>query len=62
VVVRDRVRHYWLSDNFDPSALPVELHWGMLTLVAGLLLGTIFLVMYVVRALVKSLLAGTEQG
>jgi len=60
VVVRDRVRHYWLSGDWDPSTLPVDWHWGMITLFAGLLLGTALLMMYLVRALVKSLRARTE--
>jgi len=60
VVVRDRVRHYSLSDNFDPSALPVDWHWGMITLFTGLLLGTVLLMMYVVKVFVKSLRARTE--
>jgi len=60
VVVRDRVRHFSLSDNFDPSALPVDWHWGMITLFTGLLLGTVLLMMYVVKVFMKSLRARTE--
>ena len=60
VVVRDRVRHYWLSGDWDPGTLPVDWHWGMITLFVGLLLGTALLMMYVVKVFVKSLRARTE--
>ena len=60
VVVRDRVRHYWLSADWDPSTLPVNSHWGVIAIFIALLLGSIFLMMYLVRALVKSLRARTE--
>jgi len=60
VVVRDRVRHYWLSADWDPGTLPVNSHWGVIAIFIALLLGSIFLMMYLVRALVKSLRARTE--
>jgi len=53
-IVRDRVRTLWLAPHFDTTALPVTPQWGFIALFAVFLLVAVCLIIYLVRAYVRS--------